>query len=717
MKLALREHTDITAGVMDEIDVTIEANGVAFFAQMSGLAKDKIGYPIRELATNAWDASVARFGDEVPEDKVPRIFLPTNLNPTFRIRDYGHSMTKQVMEDVYSRLYASTKRLSDKEAGGWGLGKMSPFAYLIGESGTGMFTITTWSEGKKRIWTMSLDQAGKPKLRMIHEEDTDEETGVEVSFSVSRNDIYAFHHRAKEIYWSFHPRPKVFPEIEWGEPKVYMKGEGWTRYHAHTVPFDGPHVQLGPVMYPFDLRQIQGSQMLNEDDAVLFEAPIGSLSVTLSREALAYDERTKATLERLVRQYETSNLEQIRAKVQAADSYFAACRIFYDETGNLGQWRQDWLHSQIKWRGLHLRAAGAELLHAKMMKVSHGGRSVEKFEGGKVDFRTLEGFKIAIEHNPYRSKERLAAAGLDDERFLWIRVKRDDLASVLTQIGNPAGYITLDDFKLEKKSPTEKRAKTVRKRRTITATQYGMHIEAEDVDLAGGGFYVYRDTEYGHGKYDANWFIGRGIRVSQGTMERFLKLAAELKVLPEDTEILIKQEKDVLTGGWTFIADKLKPLIEAKVDFSTRDEFYGRTESSLDAHVRQFVREYDLTQAPAPMKAFKEEVMPIIERLQRGTYTRTDTDRAIEALKMIGHTVQEPTFPSPTQAINDKYQAMIKKYPLFRVIADHHYGYGYDTKNKRQTALNEYFRLLACEEREQAAQAVEDAQEPIIIGA
>src|SRR4051794_37776012 len=83
MKLGLQEHVDVASGVQDEVAISFEANAVAFYAQISGLAKDKIGYPIRELSTNAWDASRGRF----------EVHLPTPLNPVFRVRDFGPGMS------------------------------------------------------------------------------------------------------------------------------------------------------------------------------------------------------------------------------------------------------------------------------------------------------------------------------------------------------------------------------------------------------------------------------------------------------------------------------------------------------------------------------------------------------------------------------------------------------------------------------------------------
>ena len=278
MKLGIRDHIDDSAGVQQETRISFEANGVAFYAQISGLAKDKIGYPIRELSTNAWDASR---GDM-------EVHLPTTLNPIFRVRDYGTGMSADQMENVYARLYASTKRGSNNEVGGWGLGSKSPFAYLINDNGAGSYTVTSYHEGVMRTYVLSLANDGTPVMRKLVEAPTTERSGMDVSFPVRREDIVAFHERARLILWSFQPRPAVTPNLNWSNGRISAQGDGWTRFEHDSVPFRGPHVRMGCVMYPFDIEQIETGGFLARGDAILFEAPIGTLKVTLSREELAY---------------------------------------------------------------------------------------------------------------------------------------------------------------------------------------------------------------------------------------------------------------------------------------------------------------------------------------------------------------------------------------------------------------------------------------------
>jgi hypothetical protein len=214
MQIGMQKHVDIATAVEEEFDGEIEANAVAIYAQISGLAKDKVGYGVREIPSNAGDASRGNF----------EIHLPTQLSPLFRVRASG-PISPENMRGVYG---SSTPRPNqhDKKGGGWGLGSKSPFAYLLGPDGAGSFTVTSYYEGMMRTYTVSLSEEGKIKIRRLCEIATDQPSGLEVSYPVRQEDIHTFHDRARTIFWPFNPRPKIFTEIEWKEQVIGAQGEG-----------------------------------------------------------------------------------------------------------------------------------------------------------------------------------------------------------------------------------------------------------------------------------------------------------------------------------------------------------------------------------------------------------------------------------------------------------------------------------------------------------
>lgn len=681
-----RAHTDLSSGVQDEIAISFEANAVAFYAQISGLAKDKIGYPIRELSTNAWDASRGRF----------EVYLPTYLDPTFKVRDFGPGMSHDQMVNIYARLYASTKRATDQEVGGWGLGSKSPFAYLIGDNGTGSYTVTSYNGGMARTYVLSLGASGAPVMRLLMEVESAEESGLEVAFPVQRQDINRFRDRAREILWSFEPRPALKPDLEWDEPVITASGEGWRFYNKSTVPFSGPQVRMGPVMYPFDLELIDMGKFLSQNDPVVFDTAIGTVSVTLSREALSYDDRTKATLKALVKKYEENYIINVQAKVNEAESWLDACNAFAEATTNLDQSRRQYVQGKITWQpegdgdpmtiGRFVQSND----DIKFMRLAKGWvvGNFDKFERAALD--TFNKYDVvAVEHNPHRSMERFADKGLIGKSVLWVRVKRDDLAYALAKLGNPE-YVVLDDAKLEKREALVKRPKTVRKRRTFTVTSHGLNAETQDVDMAAGGFFVEADTLRSSWSYVQ---FASNKRTQQSTLSEAVRVAVQLEILPVGTIILRRTSEEQLGENWQWLGDHLAPLLNAKIDFSQFTGLNNRSVYHMGTELQTLAHNWNMAGWPADMRQLVDDSKNLKARLQAGERNVSHTDRAFTALTNLGYPVTVPDVADPIEALKARYAALGETYPLLHMIVEQHEN-RHSASSVGQRKLDHYFDLL-----------------------
>lgn len=682
MKLGMQERTNISSGVLDSTKVEFEANAVSFYAQVTGLAKDKVRYPMRELCSNAWDESKGNF----------EVQLPTSLDPTFRVRDYGPGMSHETMKNVYARLYASTKRSDNGKVGGWGLGSKSPFAYLITDNGAGSYTVTSYHGGMMRSYVMSLSSEGELMMDLMIEAPTTERFGLEVSFAVRKEDIHDFRRAARDVLWGFNPRPTVTPAVEWDDPVIQTQGSNWTNYKTGTVPFYGPHVRMGCAVYPFDLDQIKSTGFLTEDDCILFEAPIGSLKVTLSREAIAYSDGTKATLGNLVRDYETAFISQLQAKVDAADNLFAGAKAFEDGCEGLGQNREEKLRRVVTWRG-HQITITIVNSGFKMCLLSDGWHHFDKFDGSGVRSSWAHDAKIVIEHTPRYSLSRFAIAGLIGEKILWVRCKRADRERTLQILGNPKDVIDLDTYKV----PVEKRiGKLVRKRRTIEVGESGtLHTTTQEIDLADGGFYVetapsgwrrrrrgdhYRISEYG---------VGHQIF----TLEKATRLAVKWGFLDPGTTILVKDQDQEVPDNWTFLGPDLIEQLKTKIDLSEHTGLRHKTLSSLDYKLKGLEKMDVWEKAPADLQQFKSELSALVEVLKANKVEETDSDKAIDVLQSLGVDTSTPVVQCPVKELEAKWHGLCEGYPLLRMIVAGMSTYSDSPDVKRK--LKYYFDLLA----------------------
>ena len=98
--------------------MSIDPSGMAHVMSiLTNLYADAPLAVLREYATNARDSHVAAGTDRPIE-----VDLPSDLNPTLVIRDFGVGLSEAEIIDVYARYGASTKRDTNDQVGAFGLG-------------------------------------------------------------------------------------------------------------------------------------------------------------------------------------------------------------------------------------------------------------------------------------------------------------------------------------------------------------------------------------------------------------------------------------------------------------------------------------------------------------------------------------------------------------------------------------------------------------------
>lgn len=136
---------------------------------------------LREWVSNAHDAHVAA-GVKRPV----KVTLPSTLNPTLTVQDFGLGMTTDFVENVYLSFGSSSKDESDDEIGGFGQGGKSALAIAS------QYTMTTISEGLKSIYIFERSPLGGMDFKLVIEEvPTEEPSGVTVQVAVDRFQEYS----------------------------------------------------------------------------------------------------------------------------------------------------------------------------------------------------------------------------------------------------------------------------------------------------------------------------------------------------------------------------------------------------------------------------------------------------------------------------------------------------------------------------------------------
>jgi hypothetical protein len=291
MKVAVAASTLAESGIEAQTTFGMDATSEAFRILSSGLYSDKISAVLREVSCNALDAHVVAGTPDLPIE----VQLPTVLDPTLRIRDFGLGLDEQQMVDTYTRYFRSDKRDSNDLIGGKGLGSKSPFCY------TDSFNVTVAQNGEKRLYVAHIGARGVPVLSLMGRTGTDSAwpQGLEVSFPIKPKDISEFHTKAERIYRWFRVLPRIIGGVPIKAVEAAFEGETFAVLPAETSSY----LLMGDVAYPISQEAIPGRSSVEDillQRGLVLKAPIGAVSPTASREGLEYSPADRRAIRALL---------------------------------------------------------------------------------------------------------------------------------------------------------------------------------------------------------------------------------------------------------------------------------------------------------------------------------------------------------------------------------------------------------------------------------
>lgn len=303
--------TASTAVGVDSVSAfSMIVSGKSFNVLVSRLYSHKIRAVIREITCNAYD-SHSKAGNT---DKPVEVKLPTIIDPTFEVRDYGVSLTHEQIQNLYTTMFASSKETDESQTGCYGLGSKAPFAYA------NTFTVTAYLDGIKREYCAFLDGDQPPKIALMTSEPSDEPRGISVKVPVEMTDINTFMTEAQELYRAFAVTPKIinvpdFTLAEWvpqqikarlftiktsaGEIHSYISTRHY--YDKNTSNTNRAVIRMANVDYPLDIQQIDNPDLKSKirrlmSDGVVIINSGNILDIPPSRECLEYTSKTKKNL-------------------------------------------------------------------------------------------------------------------------------------------------------------------------------------------------------------------------------------------------------------------------------------------------------------------------------------------------------------------------------------------------------------------------------------
>lgn len=327
------DNDSVTVGSIRTKAISISANAKAYRLIFGQIYPDIIKAIVRELFTNAWDSQKVAGTLQTPID----IHLPTDFEPWFSIRDYGTGMTPEIIDDVYTRVFESTKDQSNEEAGQFGMGSKTPLGY------TDSFSVTSYVNGRMWAYSIYINTRGEAELGLQYEGETDEPNGVFVQVGVKRDDFDNFKQHAETFALHAGTPININRSRFLNTRNPLMSGENWTLYEKNENFENAMFVRMGCVLYRLNVTMLlsnlkSGYNNLDYnarnhirelfDMPLVIDFPIGTFEVTGSREDIVY---TAAAAElifnRVVNEVVTEITENIAADISQAKTFGEAYRL------------------------------------------------------------------------------------------------------------------------------------------------------------------------------------------------------------------------------------------------------------------------------------------------------------------------------------------------------------------------------------------------------
>lgn len=284
---------------------TIKATGKAFRILIDGLYERKEAAVVREIMSNAWDSHMAA---GTPDAQI-KVTCPTSMDPIFRVRDYGVSMTHEQIMHLYTTIFESTKESTNDQLGQFGLGSKTPFAY------TDSFTVTAWLDGEKRSYVAYITDDDVPVINHVSTEPQgDELQGIEISVPVRPADLNTFKTEIAHMVMSSDVLP-VLDGMTMPADLFVHEAETWrvVRDHYGMGQFA---IRQGCVVYPS--HQFRSAHV-NYGYTLIVDVPIGSVDVTANREAMSLNDVTRETVYKRLDEVNT----EIKAYIDELNASFA----------------------------------------------------------------------------------------------------------------------------------------------------------------------------------------------------------------------------------------------------------------------------------------------------------------------------------------------------------------------------------------------------------
>ena len=189
---------------INEMQLSPEAKTMIFRMFSKGVYSNPIGTVVREITSNCFDSHVEA-GVKTPV-VIRKVLDKDTGTHSISFIDYGVGISPDRMKNMFSVYFNSTKRKTNNEIGGWGIGGKSPLAYHrvtgLGEDEfDNSYSMITNFDGIKYQYAIFFKDS-VPQWTEVHREATTERNGTEISVPMLERDVTKFEDELiKQLYY------------------------------------------------------------------------------------------------------------------------------------------------------------------------------------------------------------------------------------------------------------------------------------------------------------------------------------------------------------------------------------------------------------------------------------------------------------------------------------------------------------------------------------
>lgn len=283
------------SGDIQSNSVSIDTNNIDFLITIlsTNLYSNPIPSFIRETVSNAWDSHVEA---GVTEPVILELGIDTEGTYFCRIQDFGVGLSEDRFNKIYRNIGSSTKRGTNDQIGGFGIGRFSALAY------SDIVYITSNFDGWKYKYVMYKD-GNKLSIDLLHKQETAERNGVEVLVNLNDESDLTTFTSAIESQLIYFENLYLIDTTENLAVASFMNVfnnlhiKKYKNFLVNDLSPKGIDLILGKVKYPVRLSSLKNYPEYISQYPITLPFQIGDLEVTPNREEILYNSKNISMIE------------------------------------------------------------------------------------------------------------------------------------------------------------------------------------------------------------------------------------------------------------------------------------------------------------------------------------------------------------------------------------------------------------------------------------